>query len=190
MRQQGGVALWMLLSSTGMRRGEAVGLRWEDVNLKSGRVAIRQSIVAVSYQVEISTPKSAKGRRSVALDRATVKLLQAWKAQQQRERLACGPGWTDSGLVFTREDGVLLHPDRVSKLFDNHVAHLGIKRIRLHDLRHTHATLGLAAGVHPNLMSERLGHATVAFTLDTYTASVPELEHDVAETIARLVAGA
>lgn len=89
--------------------------------------------------------------------------------------------------MFTREDGTGWHPDRISKLFNRHVARAGLKRIRLHDLRHTYATLGLAAGVHPKLMSERLGHSTVSFTLDTYTASVPELDHDVAERIADLL---
>jgi integrase len=179
--------LWRLLATTGMRRGEAVGLRWDDVDLSSARVAIRQSIVAVGYEPQLSGPKTARGRRSVALDRKTVASLRAWRAQQARERLALGPAWVETGLVFTREDGTGWHPDRISKLFNRHVARAGLKRIRLHDLRHTYATLGLAAGVHPKLMSERLGHSTVSFTLDTYTASVPELDHDVAERIADLL---
>jgi integrase len=182
--------LWRLLASTGMRRGEALGLRWCDVDLEAGRAAIRQTLVTVNYQVQLSTPKTARGRRSVALDAATVQALRSWKAAQAGERVALGLGARpDDALVFTREDGALIHPGRITKRFAELVAHIGLRPIRLHDLRHTHATLGLAAGINPKKMSERLGHSTVAFTLDVYTAAVPELDHDVAETIAGLVSG-
>lgn len=179
--------LWHLLSSTGMRRGESLGLTWDDLDLDAGRARIRQTVVAIGYRIEMSQPKTARGRRSIALDTATVAALKTWKAKQAKERLALGIGRSE--FVFTREDGAQLHPDRVTKMFNTLVKAAEVKRIRLHDLRHTHATLGLAAGINPKLMSERLGHATTSFTLDTYTASIPEMDHDVAETIARLVSG-
>ena len=89
--------------------------------------------------------------------------------------------------MFTGEDGTLNHPSSLSKLFDRLVAQSGLPRIRLHDLRHTHATLALAAGVHPKVVSERLGHANVSITLDTYSHVIPAMQADAAERIAALV---
>ncbi len=160
-------ALWHLLAYTGMRRGEAAGLRWIDVDLDIARLSVRQARVAVGYKVEVEEPKSVRSRRNIALDTETVEVLRRWRARQLRERLEWGPAWTDTGLVFTREDGVGLHPDRITKLFDAHVRRSGLVRIRLHDLRHTHATLALQAGVHPKVVSERLGHSSISLTLDT-----------------------
>jgi integrase len=182
-------ALWLLAASTGMRRGEVLGLQWPDVDLARARVAVRRSLVTVGHQVVVSEPKTAKGRRSVALDPATVAALKAWRKRQAAERLAWGPAWTDSGLVFTREDGRPLHPREVTRAFTRHVLAAKLPIIRLHDLRHTHATLALAAGVHPKVVQERLGHANIAITLDTYSHAVPALEEQAARTVAALVFG-
>jgi integrase len=133
--------LWLLAASTGMRRGELLGLQWPDVDLGRARVAVRRSLVTVGHQVIASEPKTAKGRRSVALDPATVAGLKAWRKHQTAERLAWGPAWTDSGLVFTREDGRPLHPREVTRAFTRQVLAAELPIIRLHDLRHTHATL-------------------------------------------------
>jgi len=181
--------LWLLAASTGMRRGEVLGLQWPDVDFGRARVAVRRSLVTVGHQVVVSEPKTAKGRRSVALDPATVAGLKAWRKHQTAERLAWGPAWTDSGLVFTREDGRPLHPREVTRAFSRHVLAAGVPIIRLHDLRHTHATLALAAGVHPKVVQERLGHANIAITLDTYSHAVPALEEAAARTVAALVFG-
>jgi integrase len=182
-------ALWLLAASTGMRRGEVLGLQWPDVDLGRARVAVRRSLVTVGHEVIVSEPKTAKGRRSVALDPATVAGLKAWRKHQAAERLAWGPAWTDSGLVFTREDGRPLHPREVTRAFTRHVLTADLPVIRLHDLRHTHATLALAAGVHPKVVQERLGHANIAITLDTYSHAVPALEEQAARTVAALVFG-
>jgi integrase len=104
-------ALWMLAASTGMRRGEVLGLRWVDVDLDRGRVAVRQTLVIAGRQVVISEPKTGRSRRSIALDPRSVAALRSWRAAHAAERLAWGAGWTDSGLVFTREDGTPIHPD-------------------------------------------------------------------------------
>lgn len=182
--------LWTLLAMTGVRRGEALGLRWSDVDLDAGRISIRQTLVAVGYRVEYSTPKTKKGRRSVALDEGTVATLRSWRARRLEERMAWGQGGlAGDDLVFTREDSEPLHPDRVTKMFDGHVARAGLPRIRLHDLRHTHATLALQAGVHPKVVSERLGHATVSLTLDVYSHAIPALQEDAAAVVAALVSG-
>jgi len=100
-----------------------------------------------------------------------------------------GEAYQDLGLVFCRADGTTVHPDRFTQMFDKHVKESGLPRIRLHDLRHTHATLALAAGIHPKVVSERLGHSTVAFTMDVYSHAIPSMEAEAAETIANLVRG-
>lgn len=180
-------AMWMVLASTGMRRGEVLGLGWEHVDLDAGRIAVRRALTNVAYGLVWSEPKTAKSRRSVALDPATVAALRDHRKAQLQERMAWGPAWTDHGLVFCRENGEPVHPDRVSKLFDQHLKAADLPRIRLHDLRHTHATLALSAGIHPKVVSERLGHATIAMTLDTYSHAIPAMEADAAAKVAALV---
>lgn len=182
--------LWTLLAMTGVRRGEALGLRWKDVDLETGRISIRQTLIAVGYDVQVGQPKTKRGRRSVALDPGTVATLRSWQARRQQEQMAWGQSaLAREGLVFTREDGDHLHPDRVSKLFDGHVSRIMLPRIRLHDLRHTHASLALAAGVNPKVVSDRLGHATVSMTLDVYSHVIPALQEDAAAAVAALVSG-
>jgi integrase len=182
-------AAWLLLASTGMRRGEVLGLRWVDVDLDLARVAVRQTLVLAGRQVVTSEPKTARGRRSIALDPRTVTALRTWRAAQAAERLQWGCAWVDSGLVFTREDGTPLHPEWLSDAFAWRVQRAGLPPIRLHDLRHTHASLGLAAGVPVKVMSERLGHTSSSFTADAYQHVTPALEEQAAATVARLVFG-
>jgi integrase len=179
--------LWVVLASTGMRRGEALGARWQDLDLDAARWQIRRTLVAIGHELRESTPKTDQGRRSVALDPGTVRVLHDWRKRQLEERMAWGPAWTDTGRVFTREDGSDLHPERVSELFDRLVKRSGLPRLTLHGLRHTHATLALEAGVHPKVVQERLGHSSVAFTLDRYSHAVPAMQEDAAATVARLV---
>jgi integrase len=181
--------LWLTLAMTGLRRGEALALRWADVDLERSRVSVRRSLVPINGTVEVHEPKTSRGRRLVALDPFTVSVLRAWSRRQKAEHLEWGPAWSESGLVFTRTDGKLLHPERVSKAFRAAVKKTGLPPIHLHDLRHTHATLALEAGVHPKVVSDRLGHATVAITLDIYSHAVPALSEEAAATVAALVMG-
>jgi integrase len=180
-------ALWRLAASTGMRRGELLGLRWEDVDLNVGRIGVRQTLTTVNHRVVYGEPKSARSKRNIALDTETVTALREWRIQQSQERLAWGPAWNHSGLVFTREDGAQVHPDTMSFWFEKHLRSARVPRIRFHDLRHTHASLALQAGVPAKIVSERLGHATVAFTLDVYSHVIPGLHEDAAQRIAALV---
>lgn len=181
--------LWLTLAMTGLRRGEALALRWTDVDLERARLSVRRSLVPINGTVEVHEPKTNRGRRLVALDPFTVSVLKVWNCRQKEEHLESGPAWTDSGLVFTRPDGDLIHPERVSKAFRAIVKKTGLTQIHLHDLRHTHATLALAAGVHPKVVSDRLGHATVAITLDIYSHAIPALSEEAAATVAALVMG-
>lgn len=183
-------ALWLLETTTGMRRGELIGLRWSEVDLDAARLRVIRSAVAVDYGVDIQPPKTKKGRRSLNLDATTVSALRSWRKRQNEERLACGEAWQDTGLVFTREDGSMIHPEHLSDLFTRRAKAAGLPRIRFHDLRHTYATAALSAGVHVKVVSERLGHATVAITLDTYSHVLPSMDESAAETVARHILGA
>lgn len=179
-------AAWHLAVSTGMRRGELLGLRWQDVDLSLARAAVRQTLTHAGYTIVVGEPKTTKSRRSVALDRDTVAVLREWRTAQLAERLAAGPAWQDTGYLFTREDGRPVHPDTFSYWFDKHLRASGVRKIRFHDLRHTHASLALQAGISAKVVSDRLGHSTVAFTLDVYSHVVPALQEEAAETVARL----
>ncbi len=178
-------ALWHTLAMTGLRRGEALGLRWQDVDLEAGRLSVRRALVPSGREVVVSEPKTARGRRVVALDPGTVAVLKGQAARQLQEQQDAG--WTETGLVFTNEDGAALHPEVVSRFFRGAVKETMMPDIRLHDLRHTHATLALRAGIHPKVVSERLGHATVSITLDTYSHAIPAMQEEAAVKIAGLV---
>jgi len=177
-------AAWMLFATTGMRRGEVAGLRWTDLDLTGGRVSPRKPRVQVNYPVHVSEPKTAKGKRSLALDPVTVAALREHRARQAEERLLVGSGWQDSGLVFTWGDGRPLHPERFSRWFERLAREAGLPKIRLHDVRHSYATAALAAGVPAKVVSERLGHANIAITMDTYSHGMDER---AASAVARLI---
>jgi site-specific recombinase XerD len=179
--------LWHTIAMTGMRRGEALGLRWGDVDFEAGRLAIRRALIPAGRDVVVSEPKTAKGRRVIAIDPGTVEVLKAQAARQLRDQEHWGESWVDSGYVFTCENGQFLDPESVSRYWRQEIKMAMLPRIRLHDLRHTHATLALQAGVHPKVVSERLGHATVAITLDTYSHAIPAMQEEAAALIAGLV---
>jgi integrase len=159
------------------------------VDLDAGRVSPRRPRVVVNYEVVVSEPKTAKGRRSLALDPATVAALREHRARQLEQRLAVGPRWQDSGLGFTCPDGQPVHPERFTRWFEQHTRTAGLPKIRLHDVRHSYATAALAAGVPAKVVSERLGHATIAITMDTYSHVLPGLDAEAAGTVARLILG-
>lgn len=184
---------WWLLASTGMRRGEALGLRWSDLDLDNARLSINRTLVTTEARragqpgMAWSTPKTAKGRRSVALDTATVAALRAHRVRQAAEKLAIGAGYRDEHLVFCQLDGTPIHPKTLSWNFGAKIKRLGLRRIRLHGLRHSHATLALQAGVHPKVVQERLGHANIGISLDTYSHVTPAMQAEAAEKVAALL---
>ncbi|MDP9335022.1 MAG: site-specific integrase [Actinomycetota bacterium] len=181
--------LWVLVLASGMRRGELAGLRWDDVDLDAGVLAVRRSRVRVSYAVHESDPKTRSSRRTISLDALVIGVLRAYRRCQLEERLAWGAAWTDTGYVFTSEDGLPLHPERITVLFGRLVASPGLPKVRLHDLRHTSASLMLAAGVHPKIVSERLGHSSVSITLDLYSHVIPGLQAEAAEKLGAMILG-
>jgi len=181
--------LYRFLALTGARRGEALGLRWTDVTLDDSRVLISRQLLDVGYRLVEGPPKTARGFRSVALDPDTVHLLRRHRTRQVEERLAWGKAYRDQDLVFARENGEPIHPDHASKHFAHLVAGTGRPRIRLHDLRHTHASVLLRSGVQPKVVSDRLGHSSIAITLDTYSHVLPSTDAEAARAIGDLLAG-
>jgi integrase len=176
--------LWRFLAMTGCRRGEALGLTWRDLDIEGSRVAIKRALVPVDGKLVETEPKTTRGRRLIALDLETVAVLRRQAAAQLAEQQELADEWIDSGRVFTTPTGAQLHPERISALFARLVRAAALPPIPLHGLRHTYASLALAKGVNAAIVSRRLGHATVAFTLDIYSHVLPQVDAEAAEFIA------
>jgi integrase len=166
------VACWAVTAYTGMRLGEVVALRWANVDLDAGLRTIAESIGTGPDGTYTKAPKSSAGHREIELDADIVAVLRAHRKAQTERRHLIGAGWRDNDLVFCEVDGAPLTKSRQSKrwsdLVRKHTPGLGIASIRFHDLRHSHATQLLAAEVRVDVVTERLGHESVAFTLDRY----------------------
>jgi integrase len=182
-------ALFRTAAMTGLRRGELCGLRWADVDLDAARLVVRQTITTVDHRITEGTVKTPRSRRAVDLDAVTVAMLRQHRAHQLEGRLLMGAGYADRDLVFASPTGAPWNPDSIGRAFARAVERVNVLRIRLHDLRHTHATLLLASGTNVKLVSERLGHATVSFTLDVYGHVLPGQQADAAAAVAALVDG-
>lgn len=174
-----------LSAHTGMRRGEILGLRWGDLDLELGRVSVRQALVTVAYEVHLSDVKTGHGRRTVDIEESAIAVLDAWRTVRTEERGGKEPAKDD--LVFTKEDGSWVHPDLFSQIFDRAVAKLDVPPITLHDLRHTHATILLMNGTPVKVVSERLGHASPAFTMSVYQHILPGMQAEAAQLFAEIL---
>lgn len=174
--------IWAVALGTGMRRGELLGLRWEDVDLDARILHVRRALQVVDGHARLKATKTLRSR-SIRIDVNVVEVLRRRRRQQQLQREAAGEhGWRDRwGLAFTEEDGTYLVPMNVTQAFRWRVRRVDVPTIRLHDLRHTHATLLLEAGVPIKVVSERLGHASVSMTLDVYAHVLPAMEVDAVE---------
>jgi integrase len=177
---------WHVAAMTGMRRGEILGLRWQDVDLDAARVSVRQALVSVGYEVLKSSPKNHQAR-VIDLDPATVDQLRHHRERQVSDRLGWGNDYEDQDLVFCLENGTPIHPHSLSQAFERLVEKSELPRIRLHDLRHTHATIAVRAGVPVKVISERLGHESPAFTLKQYAHVIPGMQAEAAAAVARLI---
>ncbi len=177
-------AFW-LATTTGMRRSELLGLRWRDIDLSEGTLSVNRGLVAVGYELHESRGKTRNSRRRIDLDPTTVSVLTAWRGWQQAEHAAVGT--RDSGWVFTDAEGNPVHPHAISQAFERIATRAQLPVIRLHDVRHTHATLLIEAGVHVKVVSERLGHANPTFTIETYQHVIPGMQADAARVFEQLV---
>ena len=166
---------------TGLRRSEFLRLRWADVNLDMATLSVVQVMHKLrDGRIIFQEPKSAKGRRLVSLGPAAVLALRAHREHQGADLATLGVGLSDDVLVFSHLDGSPYLPDSVSHAFTKIARSAGLKGVRLHDLRHAHASLMLRQGVHPKIVQERLGHSSIAITLDTYSHVTPGLQEAAA----------
>ncbi|MFJ9340229.1 tyrosine recombinase XerC [Streptomyces sp. NPDC101733] len=180
-------ALFHLVAFRGLRRGEACGQRWTDTHLDAGLITVAKQLVVNGWEVYEDDPKTDAGARTIALDSDTVHALRRHRAQQDEARAKWESAWVETGRVFTRENGELLHPANVTRRFIELYEEIGLPPIRLHDLRHGAATLAHAAGADLKDIQEMLGHSSITITADTYTSLLPEADLAIAEAAARLV---
>jgi integrase len=172
-----------LAAFAGLRRGELCRLRWQDVDLDARTVDVAWRRTAARHKVVESRPKTDGSESMVDIDEGTADVLKTRRRQQREERLAWGPAWTDTGLVFTKEDGTGFHPDFITYRFEKLVPRPGLPRITLHKLRHL-ASRQLAAGVDIAIVSMRLRHSSIKITNDTYGHMIGTTGRQAAEAAA------
>lgn len=171
------LALW-----TGMRRGEILALQWSDVNLDSKVITVRRSIVELTGPLKFGLTKTGVGR-SIDLPDYLISVLRTHKAHQNAQRLKLGPAYGNLGLVCSHDDGTPWRPSTITNAFKNVVRKIGLPFVSFHDLRHTHASILLAEGIHPKVVQERLGHSTIKLTMDTYSHVMPTLQREAADRL-------
>ena len=170
----------LIAVTSGMRRGEVLGLQWEDVDFEAATLAVRRSLEQVKDGLHFKPPKNGKGR-VVQLPQVTISALRRHKVEQVENRLRLGAEYQENGLVCPRADGTPWPPSNISKLFCELIQqHPDLPRVHFHSLRHGYATLSLGRGVHPKIVSEGLGHSGIAITLDLYSHAVPALRAEAA----------
>ncbi len=173
----------LLALTTGLRRGEVLALRWKDVDLERAVLAVTQTLEQTAKGLRFKEPKTKRSRRVVTLPSAMVDVLRRHKVGQVQERLFLGLGRDDSALVVCRYDGKPQNPRNFSKEFARIARNAGLEGVSFHTLRHTNATQLLASNVHPKVAQERLGHSTVATTMDIYSHVVPTMQEDAARKV-------
>jgi integrase len=174
-------ALYVLAIHTGLRQGELLGLKWDDVDLEDGSLQVRRTLTLTKDGPIFTTPKTSGSRRSVKLTCKATEALKHHLERQLGEIDRVGSLWSENGLIFASETGDPLDRRAVTTLkFKPLLKHAGLPEIRFHDLRHTCATLLLTRNVNPKIVSEMLGHATIAITLDTYSHVLPNMRDQAA----------
>jgi len=182
-------ALYVLALTCGLREAELLGLRWADIDLDRAVLAVRQQALRIRGSWVFSEPKTASGRRTVALLSLAVEVLRQHRVKQAQDRLLLGPAWEDNGLVFPNQVGRPIEKQNLlRRSFWPILRQAGLPHMRFHDLRHSAATLLLAQGVHPRVVQERLGHSTISVTMDTYSHVMPTLQREAAESLDRIFA--
>jgi integrase len=179
-------ALFAVAIALGMRRGEALGLRWDDVDLIEGTMRMAMQLQRVAGELRHDETKTDDSTRVVALPGPCVQALRRHRAQQAAERSAAGNRWTDSGLVFTTRKGTPIEPRNINRTFDTLIAKIGVTRIRFHDLRHSCATLLFAQGVDLQTIKDLLGHSSIGVTSAIYVDVLREVQRDAVDRLSHL----
>jgi len=183
-------ALFLLELTTGIRRGQICGLKWSAVDLDNGEITVHDNRVVVNgHALDKAGGKTKNADQTISIDQATLSALRRWREIQNREREFFGSDYHPGDYVFTREGGRPPHPDTIRQRFDRLAAAAGLTRITFHDLRHSYATAALRAGLNPKVISERIGHADVAFFLQTYAHVLRNDDRDAAEQAAAFLIG-
>ena len=180
--------LWQMASMTGLRRSEICGLQWPDIDLDSGVLSVKRARIQINGGKPITKgPKSAASRRVVDFDAEMVNVLRRWKVAQLEDRLRAGTAWDPGEWLFTNEIGQPVNPEWVGKRFRRLVADAGLPTITMRQLRHSHATALLKAGVHPKVVQERLGHSSISVTMDIYSSVLPGMQREAVERLATMM---
>jgi integrase len=174
-------ALFSVALSLGLRQGEALGLRWADVDVDNGTLHVRNQLQRIAGRLTLVPPKTAKSRRTLVMPPLTVDALRQHQKRQVAEKTWAGSKWTETDLVFANRTGGPTQARRVIEQFHDLLERAGMRRIRFHDLRHSCATLLLVQGVSPRVVMEVLGHSEIALTMNAYSHVVPELQRDAAD---------
>jgi len=183
-------ALWVLLGTTGMRLGEALGLKWVDVDLAEGRLVVRRTLLRHPGRgLLFAPPKTEKSRRTIHLSEVARQSLLRHR-RSELYRCAQAENWIESGLVFTNLHGGPVESGEINRTLTHALEAAGLPHIRVHDLRHTVASILLEAGTHPKIVQELLGHSTIRLTLDTYSHLTPALHRQAARTMDMVLATA
>ena len=179
--------LYVVAATTGLRRGELLALRWSDVDFDRGILTVQRTVQRIRGEgLVFGEPKTNSGRRSVRLSELALGELRKLRVHQAERRLKAGPAWQDLDLVFASSTGTVLEAARITRTFQHDLKAASLPPIRLHDLRHTFATLALEQGVPMKAVQSALGHSTVAVTMDVYGHITPAMQDSVAETMDRL----
>lgn len=180
-------ALFFLAVFTGMRRGELLGLKWEDVDWQEARIWVRRNLTVAGSKKVVLDPKTHRSSRPIEVAPEVLEVLRAHRERQEAERAEAGEFWADLGFVFTTSLGTPIEPANLHREFRRIIAKAGVPPIRFHDLRDTHVSLLALAGVAPKVISERVGHASVAFTMQTYQHLFETQRREAALAVGRLL---
>jgi integrase len=177
-------AMILIALTTGMRRGELLALHWDDVDFEKGMVYVRRTTSWITgYGYKESEPKTKAGRRKIVLAKVALEALKEHRVHQSEARSKASDKWCENGIIFCSVYGGFFNPAKVLEIFKQLLKDAGLPHMRFHDLRHSAATILLVAGVHPKVVQERLGHSTIAMTMDVYSHVLPSMQQEAAEKI-------
>ena len=164
--------------NTGMRRGEILGLRWQDINFRNKFISVRQTIVKANNEIIFKEPKTKSSKRTIRIDNEDIEKFNEVKEKQKEYASIFGPDYNEHNLVFCYKDGSPPFPDTVTKRFTSLAKKANLDNYRFHNLRHTHASLMLESGAQMKVIQERLGHSNITTTMDTYAHLQPNIQKE------------